>query len=65
MALPTPTQLATMDYVYLGAPFVYVPAKASILTQTMDYVYLGAPFVTNDYVSTPAGTARSYGFIFG
>lgn len=54
-----------MDYVYLGAPFVYVPAKSSILTQTMDYVYLGAPFVTSDYVSTPAGTARSYGFIFG
>jgi hypothetical protein len=65
MALLTPEQLATMDYVYLGAPFVYVPAKAAILTQTMDYVYLGAPFVTSDYVSVAPTSARSFGFIFG
>lgn len=67
MALLTPTQLATMDYVYLGAPFVYVPAKSAIVLATMDYVYLGAPFVTNDYAAAPpaTGTARSFGFIFG
>jgi len=65
MALLTPVQLATMDYVYLGEPFVDVPAKAAILTQTMDYVYLGAPFVTSDYVSATPTSARSFGFIFG
>jgi len=64
MALLTPTELATMDYVHLGVPFVDVPAKSTIATQTMDYVHIGAPFVTHDFVAS-ATTAFSYGFIFG
>lgn len=52
MALPTTTDLITMDYVYHGAPFVEMPAKSTIDLTTMDYVYLGQPFVRN-----PAGAA--------
>jgi len=65
MALPTPIELATMDYVYLGGPFVSVTTKTTTLTASMDYVYLGLPFVVNDYVAAAGGTARSWGFIFG
>lgn len=48
MALPTSTQLQTMDWSYGGVPFVDVPAKAGINTGTMDWSYGGLPFVTND-----------------
>ena len=44
MALPNKTNLETLDYAYLGAPFVNVEAK-SLSTSTLDYAYLGAPFV--------------------
>ena len=44
MALPSNTDLATLDIAYLGAPFVNVEAK-SLDTQTLDVAYLGAPFV--------------------
>lgn len=47
MALPTSTDLQTMDYSYAGLPFVDVPAKGDILTGTMDWSYAGLPFVTN------------------
>jgi hypothetical protein len=44
MALPSETDLATLDYAYLGQPFVQVEAK-SLDTETLDIAYLGAPFV--------------------
>lgn len=44
MALPSNTDLATLDIAYLGAPFVQVEAK-SLDSQTLDIAYLGAPFV--------------------
>lgn len=44
MALPTNTDLVTLDYAYLGAPFVQVEAK-SLNTVSLDTAYLGAPFV--------------------
>lgn len=47
MALPTATQLATMDYAYLGRPYVKVATKSTIDLKTMDYAYLGEPFVSN------------------
>lgn len=47
MALPTSTDLQTMDYSYAGQPFVNVPSKATIDTGTMDWSYAGLPFVTN------------------
>lgn len=56
----TTNQLKTMDYAYLGSPFVMGASKSSLNLKTMDYAYLGAPFVTN-----APGLARSFGYIFG
>lgn len=39
--------LSTMDYTYLGEPFVDVPAKLGLSLEKMDYVFLGQPFVPN------------------
>ena len=44
MALPTKTNLETMDYSCFGIPFVSVPAKAGIDLDGLDYSYNGAPF---------------------
>jgi len=53
MALPTNDDLLTMDYVYEGTPFVYVPANTGVDLYTMDYVYQGIPFVVNSGGSAP------------
>ena len=56
MALPSNTDLATLDIAYLGAPFVFVEAK-SLDTETLDIAYLGAPFVgVGPGAAPPAGT---------
>lgn len=47
MSLPTSTDLLTMNYSFLGQPFVNIPAKSTINLLTMDYSYLGQPFVSN------------------
>ena len=53
MPLPTPANLVTMDYAYLGQPFVSVPAKAGLGLGSMDYAFRGQPFVSNpDAVAT-------------
>lgn len=44
MALPTITDLETLDYSYRGEPFANVEAK-SLSTITLDYSYRGEPFV--------------------
>lgn len=44
MALPSNTDLATLDVAYLGQPFVQVEAK-NLDSETLDIVYLGQPFV--------------------
>lgn len=55
MALPSNTDLATLDYAYLGAPFVQVEAK-SLDSETLDIAYLGAPFVAvGPGAAPPAG----------
>jgi hypothetical protein len=65
MALPNKTDLQTMDYVYLGQPFVNVPARSDIDTTTMDYIYLGQPFVTNPFGgSTPPAVNTTNFFHF-
>lgn len=63
MALPTDEDLKTMDYSYLGQPFVFVPAKVTIDTETMDYPYLGQPFVTNPAQSQSTGNSNFFLFI--
>jgi hypothetical protein len=65
MAIPNKTDLQTMDFSYLGEPFVDVPANVAIVTTTMDYSYLGEPFVTNPFGgSTPPATNTSNFFLF-
>ncbi len=44
MALPSNTDLATLDIAYLGQPFVQVEAK-NLDSETLDIAYLGQPFV--------------------
>lgn len=62
MAIPNKTDLETMDYAYLGQPFVYVAAKTGMNLPSMDYAYLGQPFVVNpDPIS--AGSVRIFGYI--
>jgi hypothetical protein len=56
MALPSNTDLATLDISYRGAPFAQVEAK-SLNSQTLDISYRGAPFVAvGPGVAPPAGT---------
>jgi hypothetical protein len=44
MPLPSNTDLATLDYADLGAPFVQVEAK-TLNSTTLDIAYLAQPFV--------------------
>jgi len=53
MALPTPDNLKTMDYVFWGQPFVDVPAKDGIDLMTMDWIYQAQPFVRNPITALP------------
>ena len=45
MSTPTATDLDSMDYAYLGTPFVNVESKAGQNTNSLDFAYLGQPFV--------------------
>jgi hypothetical protein len=47
MALPNSNDLTSLDYVYLGQPFVQVETT-SLNSQNLDIVYLGQPFVEVD-----------------
>jgi hypothetical protein len=49
MPLPNRDNLTSLDYVYLGQPFVQVEAK-SLSSQNLDIVYLGQPFVGQPFV---------------
>lgn len=60
MALPTPDNLKTMDYVYKGQPFVDVPAKPGIDLSAMDYVYKAQPFVSNGEEGIPPLSFLNY-----
>lgn len=44
MALPTPTNLQTLDYSYNGFPFCQVVSKSGITPDTLDISFLGFPF---------------------
>ena len=46
MPLPNKDNLDSLDYVYLGQPFVQVEAK-SLSSQNLDIIYLGQPFVAS------------------
>lgn len=53
MAIPNESNLETLDFAYLGAPFADVDAKSVVDTRTLDYAYLGAPFVGAQSTYTP------------
>ena len=52
MSLPTRDDLLTMDFSYMGQPFVQTATKSGIDLNTLDYSYLGQPFwaIASDYV---------------
>jgi hypothetical protein len=58
MALPTKSDLETMDYSFNGEPFVDVPGNSSIDLMTMDWSYLGEPFVRNGAGGVTASPRR-------
>lgn len=62
MALPTKDDLATLDYVYQGAPFVQVEAK-NLDSATLDVVYQAQPFVGAKSVGIYVLTAEQGIFI--
>lgn len=45
MAIPSKTDLVTLDYSYQGMPFCRVAAQAAFDTQNLDTSYLAQPFV--------------------
>lgn len=57
MALPSDTNLETLDYAYLGQPFVQVEAKA-LNTVSMDIAYQAQPFVAVGPSAAPPGATR-------
>lgn len=63
MSLPTHNNLLTMDFSYMGQPFVQVAAKSGIDLNTLDYSHMGEPFwaISSDYVppDPPVVTAVS------
>lgn len=54
MALPSNTDLQTLDVAYLGQPFVQVEAK-SLTTTSLDTVYFAQPFVGAAAAAVAAG----------
>lgn len=57
MALPTKTQLVTLDYARDGLPYCDVAAKSGIDTTTLDYALDGLPIVvTPDVAASATGT---------
>ena len=45
MSIPNNTDLGTLDFSYLGQPFVDVETKTGQDTGSLDFSYLGQPFV--------------------
>ena len=64
MPLPSNSDLATLDYAYLGAPFAQVEAK-SLGSETLDIAYLGAPFVAVGPGAAPPSGLNVYVKISG
>lgn len=49
MALPTQSEITTLDYPSRGLPFNDVPASSTVDTGTMDYPSRGLPLVSNPF----------------
>lgn len=44
MAIPTASELVTLDFAFLGLPFCNIESKSGQDTQTLDFAYLGLPW---------------------
>lgn len=53
MALPTQTDLGTLEYVYMGTPFVAITGNTNVNTNTLEYLYMGTPFITAPSTAAP------------
>jgi hypothetical protein len=62
MALPTKTDLETMDFVFQGQPFVDVPSKPTVDLSTMDWSFHSQPFVSNN-ADVPLSSRRRAAFM--
>jgi hypothetical protein len=50
MALPSSSDLDSMDYAFQAQPYVSVPTKCNLSLKSMDFAFQAQPFVTNDYL---------------
>lgn len=64
MTTPTKDQLDTMDYAYLGVPFVNVQTKDNQNTSSLDFAYLGTPFVAAFNTTGPTFNATRMFLVF-
>lgn len=64
MALPTPSDLGTLDIVYLGVPFASLPGNSSVDTGTLEYVYLGTPMQTASAAVGPTYNTTQFFMVF-
>jgi hypothetical protein len=55
VALPTSSDLVSMDYAFQAQPFVSVPAKNFSLLG-MDYSFQAQPFVSNPFPTPPVAS---------
>lgn len=62
MALPTKSDIITMDFSYNGLPFVDVPGNTTVDLMTMDWSWHGMPFVSNNAASATVRTDRFFLF---
>lgn len=60
MSLPSKDDLDTMDYAYLGVPFVNVQTRDDQNTNSLDFAYLGLPFVGAYNATTPFVASRMF-----
>lgn len=62
MSLPNAAELGTLDFSYLGEPFVDVETKSGQNTNSLDFAYLGLPFVGAVTGGTPPVTYNTTQF---
>ncbi len=59
MALPTPTDLKTLDWSFQGQPFCDVSAKSTITLAGMDYSFQAQPLVANEAGEAPSTNIKA------
>ncbi|HOR79239.1 MAG TPA: hypothetical protein PKZ40_07210, partial [Anaerolineaceae bacterium] len=57
MALPTKTDLQTLDYSFFGEPYVQVASKSGVELDGLDYSFFGEPFWGTEDAAAPSNDA--------